>query len=149
VSEQSSSIWHYRLRVACVEDDNTVDMCRVPSPVDFDSFWPKDCSIPDEKKRALFWQFRRAIGCDQFTFVLAQVLKALCDTGVPLMHQDRPVVDIQVLNSNEFDVSDLLAAQGDDAPLKVRDPVTGVTVPFIATHETMDRLFRDGRRGVL
>jgi hypothetical protein len=55
-------------------------------------------------------------------------------------HHGCKILDVLVLNATEFDVSDILAAQGDDTALKVHDPVSGITLPCIVTHETMDSL---------
>ena len=122
-----------------------------------DSFWPEDCPLSAEKKRSFFWQYYRSRGCQEYTAILAMVLKGLSDDGVTLTHNERTVVDILVLNTTEFDVADLLSSEtstvqvpnesdntrnNDDhhVVLRVHDPITDVTVPVIATYETMDRL---------
>jgi hypothetical protein len=48
------------------------------------------------------------------------------------------VVDVLVLNCGELDVSDIISS---DRALRVHDPVTDTTVPVIATHATMEKMY--------
>lgn len=59
------------------------------------------------------------------------------DTGISLVHNKQPVVDILALNCGEFDVSDILATP--DNVLHLHDPVTNTTLPVIATNATRNR----------
>ena len=147
--EIQCSIFPSYTRVSRILDDgngNTIEVttsivsCE-PTGCDINWFWPTDCSLSDERKRSLFWQYHRSKGCNQYTAALAAVLKGLCDSGVQLTHCGHVVDDILVLNSTEFDVSDILTAQRkSNSVLKVHDPVTNTTIPCIATHEGMDHL---------
>jgi hypothetical protein len=107
------------------------------------NFFPDDCDMSDEKKRLFFWQYHRAMECQEFTAILAMIFKDLSDNSVTLAHNGRAVVDILVLNTTEFNVLDLLDPDEtchNDPILRIHDPITGVTVPIIATYDTMDRL---------
>ena len=108
--------------------------------IGIESFWPEDCSLSQERKKLLYWQYQRSMGCQEYAAALAIVLKGLADGGIKLMHDGKPVIDILLLNTIEFDVSDILSARGSEACLRMRDPVTDLTLPVIATHETMDRI---------
>ncbi|KAL7545435.1 hypothetical protein ACHAWF_008784 [Thalassiosira exigua] len=147
VSEKICDIFPSYARVARVlPDKNAVELDvavdGTPVGLDVEGFWPEGCTLSAERKRAWFWQYHRAMGCHQCTAILAMVMKGLCDNGLPLVHNGAPVVDVLVLNTLRFDVSDLLSGKG---LLRVHDPVTNTTVPVIASHEAMSRLHELGR----
>lgn len=142
VSEKACIAFPSYARVSRVLDNDTItlEVGTEPLGLNIESFWPEDCSLSTERKAQLFWQYHRSVGCHEFVAILAKVLKELCDSGVKLGHDGGEVVDILVLNSVEFDVSDLLSVKSKDAVLKVHDPMTNTTVPIISTHEQMDHL---------
>ena len=145
VSEKICNVFPSYTKVGHVhKDGRTIELdvngSSEPIGCDVDRFWPSDCTLSDERKLSLFWQYHRSMGCNQYVAVLATVLKGLSDNGVQLMHNGDNVVDILVLNTTEFDVSDLL---GNEC-LRVHDPVSNTSIPSIATHETMDRLIELG-----
>jgi hypothetical protein len=142
VSEKGCISFPSYARVRHVLDNETItlEVGTEPLGLDIERFWPEDCALSTDRKAQLFWQYHRSMGCHQFVAILAKVIKELCDSGVKLGHEGGEVVDVLVLNSVEFDVSDLLSAKSKDAVLKVHDPVTNTTVPIISTHEQMDRL---------
>jgi hypothetical protein len=113
------------------------------NPFDIDAFWPnEDCPLSADEKLTYFWQYHRSVGCDQFTAILANVFKSLCDAGISLVHNKQPVVDILALNCVEFDVSDILSSP--DNVLHLHDPVTNTTLPVIATNATMEQMYNMG-----
>jgi len=153
VSEQYYVSFPSNQKVSRMMNNATIEITASPDRVGFDEFWPKDCQLSDERKQFLFWQYHRSIGCDQIVYVLACVVKELCDSGVPLTHRGKKVVDVLVLNSMEYDVSDLLEAEGsfagDASPLAMHDPVSGVVLPAIATHAVMDTMTEIGEAGCM
>lgn len=143
VSEKVCELFPSHTRVGRVlNDGKTIELIihsgGEPVGCNVDSFWPEDSPLSDERKHTLFWKYHRSMGCNRYAATLATILKQLCDSGVQLTHNGNKVVDILVLNALEFDVSDILSNEKD--LLQVRDPVTDITVPSIATHETMDKL---------
>lgn len=146
VSDKACHVFPTFSRVDRVLDDGrtievVVDIGAGPIGNDIDRFWPEVCAISDERKQLMFWQYHRSINCDQYVTALAKVLKDLCDDGVRLVHDGKEVVDILVLNTTEFDVSDLLSVrEKNHGVLHVRDVMTDVTLPIIATYEAQDRI---------
>eukprot|EP00592_Proboscia_alata_P015352 CAMPEP_0194393992 /NCGR_PEP_ID=MMETSP0174-20130528/123606_1 /TAXON_ID=216777 /ORGANISM="Proboscia alata, Strain PI-D3" /LENGTH=592 /DNA_ID=CAMNT_0039189739 /DNA_START=107 /DNA_END=1885 /DNA_ORIENTATION=- len=152
VSKQSCLFMNsYACIGRCLEDDKngcTVEMAWCDTPTNLESFWPHECrSLSKERKQIIFWQFHRSMACHIYTAILAKVLKGLCDDGVPMSYEGRPVVDILVLDMAEFDVSDILATKGPDSCLRVRDPVSGRIFPILATHEVMEQQIELGELG--
>lgn len=144
VSEKACTVFPNYICASHIHNDKrTIEIGGSVDPIynSVDKFWPKDCPLSKEKKRDFFWQYHRSRGCGPFAACLAKVLKDLSDSGVKLTYDGHAIVDILVMNAGEFDVSDILAAGGKgDAVLQVYDPVTGTTIPSIATYETMERL---------
>lgn len=149
VSEQISATFCSHQKVSRMVDNATVEIIHSPNPVGLNDFWPNDCQLSDDRKRFLFWQYHRSLGCDQIVYILVRVLKELCDSGIVLAHQGKKVVDILVLNSMEYDVSDLIEPETDTPPLAIRDPVSGVVTLAIATHAVMDAMTEIGEAGCL
>ena len=174
VSSQAFLLRNFRARIGRYTSKNgtdcTAQISYSPTPITtLKAFWPPASSPPvsqavsqcgsnpplsHERKRSLFWQFHRSCASQEYTALLGNVLKGLCDAGILLSHEVRPV------DTTEFDVSDLLDTRRSDSAsrsdsggsaspspqsppavpcLHVQDPVTQTTLPILATPEIMDR----------
>eukprot|EP00956_Cyclotella_meneghiniana_P018689 scaffold31296_cov62-Cyclotella_meneghiniana.AAC.7 len=76
VSERAGEVLTSYIRAGRVhEDGRTIEIAISMDPIgynDIDKFWPADCSLSDEKKRSLLWQYQRSMGCGQYAAILAK-----------------------------------------------------------------------------
>lgn len=126
-------------KVSRVIDERTLEMTATNAPVDEKSFWPDELDnvgLTEEQRAQMYLRFQTSNNCNNAVLLFAYALKCLCDDGVPLCHEGQPVVDIRVLNANEFDVSDIL----DTRILQLKDCDSEVTIPSVSTYENKANL---------
>ncbi|GMH40740.1 hypothetical protein BSKO_08644 [Bryopsis sp. KO-2023] len=127
------------IHITKVVDKSTFETAPSASSIAANDLWYDDLDhvilSPEEKERCHL-KLHRAIGCDGHVHAVAEGLKELCDSGIPLSYEGDRVVDIWVMNTTMFDVSDLPST----SILKLRDPISGVTIRVLSTYEDQDML---------
>ena len=92
-------------------------------------------AVSDEKKREIYWKFQRSSGCQSIVASLATVIKDLTDSGANLTYNGCKVENVMVLNSTEFDVSDLV-----DSQLILVESKSQTKLPIMSTYKAMTDL---------
>lgn len=123
-----------RTRVSRVINDRSLELVPCDTDVTPDVFFPPTTPLTKERLKT-YYEFQRAFRSYEFASFLAGTLHYLSESGAPLHFEGDAVVDIQVLNTMEFDVSDLLPNA-----LQLHDAETSTTIPCVATHEIIHNI---------
>lgn len=127
------------VKVTNVMDEKTFEITSCDHPVGLEEFWADDrdnAILSRKQKERLHLQYHRSFGTHGKVLAFVSALQVLCDSGISFHYDGRPVVDILVATTPEFDISDIMETR----VLHIIDPVHHMAGHAVNNHERIENL---------